>query len=920
MVIKKTLIILSILIFSIFNISALCWFNDEPNVDLNDILVYDSNNVFINNLNNLDNIITSGDKLKISYTPTTDNENNINLEQFYIANENIYPNIFLLSYNNLNLPLLYEQSYTLDNFQNKNFYINNTGNNAQLISKNIEYNDGNSQNDFQFSFQINQTGIFKMGIVAKDSCGEEHLVNLPNMEVVPKDNPTSYTCNAITPTIIIPNPTQLTHIDIYIDNGCSNTLDFTSVTNSGFLDVTLRTHEGNNLVEFPAFSCNGHSIGRYLYSAIPNLRIYGNDVYNIHKCGQTFEYFQGLTGNENVTIDWSSGQYQALGIGGWSNYAISNFDKLAIRNTYFNGYFGNIRLLGGGSNIKNFSVTEIGQSAYTTGFQGGYFGNVNITSYNAYNNYFSISGAYNTMYESYPSSWNINNLNGFHDNLIYYGYDSFPLQQIDVTDNVEVYKNTILKSSIYTGNVNPLSFRKMFGEPSIKMYANTFQFRNGITEFSYMDFDSGSYDYIISKNINGKYLGNAWLNDDMEDIFTCNGNINNVSFEGKIYSVCDTPVILAELSMSGVKRIVDYIIVTNENAGGFEPIEEPKKPVGIIEINNYDLNINEIVTWDISSSYDNDGTITNKKFYVDNVLYENINSGQFTSNEAKTFNLKLVVTDNDGLIDTTYRTIQFKKNDEDCLGNIEPYAEIEKTDLGNNLFTFESVNEYDGDNDEIVSKIWTINYEQIQGDKITSTIPFSQDVYLTIFDGCSNYQTYTQVNSTISETPNEYTEPIINLVCSQSAITPVAQIDCNLNYDLRGGNLNIIKWYYDGNELISQTNSTSFSTSAYDTNLHNILVIIESDLNSNQEIYSFQLTSNPLIINDSYTPPIVTPTENVSQSGLGIIDVNNTQKTADNVVAFAGSSLDAIMNFFSPFAVFFVVIVGILGIAVFLGA
>ncbi len=838
-----------------------CWFNQNPNMEV-DLLIYNESGSFKSSVtqgngNEIDTLsIIEGDIIQIDFSPTSDDENNIRQERVFFLHDTKSDWTIDIQDNNNVQTLLSTTSSSSNKFDFYE-YLNTGISKPQYFSEHTQTLtiNGNPQNDLIKTFKP-QIGNYEVLFRVTDDCSNDATDEVYKffdlvVEPKPSTSQTVYVCNS-TSTVSVANPVATTWIDIYIDNGCGNALDFSSVTNSGFLNINLRTHENNTLVEFPAFNCGyQHNIGNSVINYIPNLRIYGNDFYNIHQCVQTFSYFTGATGNENITIDYNSGnQYsESFGLG-----YFGNFNKVKLISSYGEGGMGYLRINGYIGNVKDLSLNITGSGYMDTPYT--YDGNVNITYDNSVQNYISFRNSYNNVYSGFNQGINFNIYGDYHNNNLYYGYNSNGFDNIDLTNNGNVYLNSILIGDNYVGNANPVILQKRWGEPSIKMYANVLQYKNS-NAFSIQDWDSGSYNYTISKEIStGNFLGNAWLNENGTDIFNCNVALKNITFENKVYTTCSSPIMIAEDTSNGVKRIYDYIIVTNQSKGGYNPsvpeqiIIPNNKPVANIKLNStQEVEVGQTVCWDTSDSFDTDGSIVSKKIWEGDKYYSNLDSNCLTKTSPDVVSVKVEVTDNDGAKDDDIVYIKWSKTQAICQDNTPSDLVITNTQYQNNMYWLNmTVSDFDGDTD--FTYAWTVNGETVYGKDILTSIDYNQNIYGSVFDGCNitSDMMYIDVGQNYSEPINSID---INLVCSQNNIYSPSTVSCELIKDLKNQHQNTIIWLYDTTIINENQNASIFSRSVGDINDHLITVSVSTiEGEYKTDYYRFNLVPQPI------TPPV----------------------------------------------------------------
>ncbi len=851
-----------------------CWFNTEPNTQINDILVYDENKIFKDTLSNLNNQVTQGDFLRITFNPTTDNQNNINSQMLSILDENSIVDVDFREYNNLDNSLTGGFEYT---YNNKNFEYLGINYNAKSYLKPINYNDGNPQTMFNLAVKLNKVGFNKIVYESVDSCGENNIKHL-DIQVNPQSNPTSFTCNGV-----LNIPTNSGDIDVVLNNGCNN-IEFTGTT-SGATPLNVYIFKGtinnNNEILINSTQTNNGGINLNFFDSYEN-------KFNILQSNSLQKLFDIYGNYKNLDIKGSRAQeFYNLGSNSILNMTGSPFSNI----------------------IYQSSGTLIGNS-FT--LRESKFQNLNIVlNSNSIN---LDSGANNNIIIINESS-NLNTNSRI--SIAGYSFDSFN----------EYYLNTFI-------NLPPkLSFSNEFGVDYLLIYLNKFQFNEIFDKNNFIDGMNSMLleDTYLFKNINGVNVGNMWLDHNENDLFTCNGSLNDLTYQGTSYKVCDELVELqCFFGMFGEICIYDYIIVTDESQGGFEPIVENKKPTAIIEINPLEQIVGNNMNWDISSSYDIDGTILNKKVWIDNVLFENQNTGTITSNEPKIINFKVEVTDNQGLKDTIYRQGVFKDTPQNCLGSPIPYAEIETTNLGNNQYRFKAINVFNGGESlDNLQYYWTINYNTIQGQEIISSVDFNQTIYLNVFNGCNEDIFYDFVTST--NQIDLTTQPIVSLNCDVSSNTPPSVLSCEVDFDLRGYNLNNIIWSSNGNIENSYNNQTSFSKIYNDLGQHTISVTIYSNApNQKTEYYNFALSNLIIGENDifgcmdnlatNYNPNatidngtcVYDDTENFTGS-INLI-TGDIGETTDNIVGFFKDITNGISSIAIPLSILVISVLIILGV------
>jgi len=815
--------------FLLFNLGfSFCFLNDPPKITNIDYVVFDENSNYLGTLSSLNWTIRENDYLIVTIYKQ-DNDNIENNFEFHLLRDAKYSSSFQTDF--MDYPDF--TNVLLNNVHNSNtaidYYKIYTGQskNNNIGYYSINYYKQNSQNTYETIVYHNITpNIYSLLVITKDGCND-YDYKFQDLIVEPKPFIDHFTCDFNNPIV------QLNHTistNLVIDKGCQK------IISDGYYNYYI-TDLRNNTISKPITIENKGNF--YFLDLKPK-----NIIDNLN--GESYFHFNLDTNNNHITKYCS-----ALRLYNYNGYA-----EIEPKNCQYYGIF-----------IYHTLNLYINVSSYAYLYEPIKYANVTFNGKGS--GYFIIS------------PWNPSQhiLDYAHN---YFNFISASRLEVEAPEDniiINIYDN-------YFNNIPLLRFMfGMFGEFQPYFYANTFKFLNEPT----FDTDGGymGNDLILSKNINGDMLGNIWLDANGNDYYSCDAPLKDIYFNGKMYKVCSEPVLLDQVDNV---NIYDYIIVTDENKGGSEPINLPKKPIASIWLNKSYPHINEPVEWDISHSYDEDGTIVRTKLYVDNVLYENIQKGVFTSETPKTIILTLEVTDNDGLTDTTNNIVQFLDTPNNCIGNHEPDADIESIYLGNNTFTFRAVNITEIDNDNL-SFIWYINDKYFTGKEVTIRINKNQTIYLTISDRCSSHDIYKRV--TIEGSSDPYTIPSVHLTCSLSSQTPISNLDCSVDYDTLGFGLKNIKWYLDGVELHNYENRTEFYTLISDTNQHTLVVDVISNKNSNSDSFIFKLSQNPVYI--SNTTSTQTNKDSFQEFNNTIIS-DDIEQTNQNVIGIMGSLSDMFLN------------------------
>lgn len=850
----KPIIFLLMLVLMVNNaFSFFCFLDAAPEVNINDPIVYDENKVFKNFLSSTGNVIEEGDYIRINFVPTTDENNNIVFENFAVMND--YKPV-LVSYRNVsNFDNLVSSGSVVDFLSYEyldEFYY------ADVFFSPIvpTYNPLIPQYDAEFVIKFEDSGFFTLVYEAEDeSAGncEDNIVNKAlNITVLPKPNPTNFTCNGV-----LNLPSVNGNIDILLNSGCTDiTVSHTTIN----LSLFIQTGTFNPELETLSFTLNDGNGG---YNSLYRLNFFDN--YNNMNI-ETTERIQ-FKGNfydfEQLYVIGDRLNFSNL-----NENSVVNIIPITQQETILVNTFGDFN---GGGLIFPFEFID---GTIETNRSSGVI--AQLTDMTEANIIFSrpINRPYNT---------------GQYTILRYY--------------NTDMYNNQFY-------NMSKIIFESNFPNYN-KVYLNTFQFNSVFEAEPIFTSLANPANNTLSKNINGVMVGNIWLDSSGEDIFICPSDLNIINYEGVVYSVCSSPVTL--FCDSG-KCVYDYIIVTDEAEGGFEPIPENEKPIAIININPTETEINTNMNWDISSSYDNDGTIENTKVWVDNILFENVESSTITSSEPKIVNFIVEVTDNEGLKTTLYRNGIFTDIASVCLSSPIPYAEIQITDLGDNQFEFEAINEFNGgESTEDLQYYWTINQQQVIGKNIISSVDFNQSVSLFVFNGCNDYIDWTIVNST--SVYNPFTEPVLDLVCDLSSSISPSVINCSLDYDLRGYNLTNIIWNLNNIQQSLFTGLDNYEKIINDNDVNVISVTVYSDApNQKTAYYTFALVDE--VINESYIPPTndTNGTETPQITGQDIIDFGSISNTNENTIGFLGNIIAFIVSIAVPLITLIVIIMLFLGI------
>ncbi len=166
-----------------------------------------------------------------------------------------------------------------------------------------------------------------------------------------------------------------------------------------------------------------------------------------------------------------------------------------------------------------------------------------------------------------------------------------------------------------------------------------------------------------------------------------------------------------------------------------------QNPVAIATLNPTETNINEPISFDASSSYDNDGTIVNYSWTFGDGNTSNQKTITHSYSIAATYNYQLTVTDNNGATDNV--SGQVKINPTSTNKKPTAIATISKTHaLINEEITFDASSSYDTDGN-ITSYLWDFG-DGTNSNQATTTHSYTQantyNCILTVTDndGASN--------------------------------------------------------------------------------------------------------------------------------------------------------------------------------------
>lgn len=273
-------------------------------------------------------------------------------------------------------------------------------------------------------------------------------------------------------------------------------------------------------------------------------------IYDNRKNEHMEVIFNGYLGNSNV-----SRFYFVNDVNNTYNF---NTTGASYLRAYFNENSDNIKLTSnakwhGLHNFKGSIDLPKDYAGYGIGFWGDN-NDIEIVDGDNFNKVFFYNGVSNSEFSSDYSSI-----------FLSIGYDTpFKYNFIDIP-NTDGYLKTHQFSEGGEIAFNHFNMKAIsvdagnfFGNELIDIYGNVFQFQSSGVVMG----EDGMTDWsgAIGIDTGNGYLGNAYLDKNGDDIFTCGGNIVDVSYEGKTYKVCDTP----QLVMSyGGGEIYDYIIVTS---------------------------------------------------------------------------------------------------------------------------------------------------------------------------------------------------------------------------------------------------------------------------------------------------------------------------------------------------------------------
>lgn len=675
-------------------------------------------------------------------------------------------------------------------------------------------------------------------------------------------------------------------VDFYLDGVYKKTFVDNNINNKGYLQKiyfsgysgtntgqikyridNLYTHHFNKSIVICDSNKNNIDLSQNPSNPIDISIKDGCSVINVttHK---TYNIYDERT-NNNVQVNFIGN----TGNGG--NNGVDNFYfKNNVDNTYnfqidgyFNGYFNkesnNVKLssYADWNELHNFrgTIYSIG-NYYGIGIYGN---NSKIIIPNSFNNIYFYNGVSNSIFSSnYISS------------IKSIGYDTpFNNNVINIPNNIgyfETHTNNINgKISFNYFNISKLSVDNGIGNGNNlnTIYGNVFQFQNSSVK---IDTTSNlQWSGNIGKNINGKILGNSWIDENGNDIFTCSGNINNISYNGITYKVCDIPQVV--FSLNG-NNISDYVIITDKNKGGFIPvnpidptikpkIEKNQNPVAVLTLDKpKQVEVGTTVCWDSSSSYDTDGSIVSKTIWEDDKVYTNKDSNCIVRNSPAIVKVKLKVEDNDGGINYDSLFIKWSGNQATCSGNHPTDLAITNSNLHDNFYML-NMTTTDLDNDTNLIYAWTVNGETIYGKNIITPIDYNQNVYGSVFDGCNISSDY--MNISVGKNFTEPTKNIdVNLVCSQDSLFIPSNVNCEAVYDLKGDTLKNVTWMYD-NSIQSQNDGASIFSKNVDNDLdHTISVsILTNNGQIKTDYYLFNLVTNPIVNNGGGGSGSTTPTK-----------------------------------------------------------
>lgn len=398
-----------------------------------------------------------------------------------------------------------------------------------------------------------------------------------------------------------------------------------------------------------------------------------------------------------------------------------------------------------------------------------------------------------------------------------------------------IYGPEKLIGNEFLGITNIEFFYEFWQNHSMDVGLNTFKFRSD----ELAGFDDGMFmgasvdEYYIYADYDDVKVGNRYLDENGDNIFTCPTTTTMVTYNGENYYVCDQPVKIFTTPMYDID-MYDYIIVDKD-----EYTDINKNPKAVLNIDNNEVEVGTTVCWDTTESYDPDGTITSKQVYVDNIKSSVIDSNCFTKSSPTITTIRLVVTDNYGDSDIEEKYVAFKNENATCDLNDAPTVVISYQQGDNNLY-YLNMTTNDLNNDTL-EYAWSVNGEIITGQNIYTSVDYNQFVYASVYDGCVMGGDYVWIDVGQNETTE--TDSIeVNLVCSPQSIFSPSTVNCEVVYDLKGNNLMDIIWLSDNTHYEENDGASIFSRVYGDEDEHIITVAVQSsDGQYKSDYYRFNL-------------------------------------------------------------------------------
>jgi hypothetical protein len=788
-----------------------CWFNDNPVLRV-DVSIYNSSGdlqstVSQNPTNTIDSItIDEGDILKFDFTDTTDDENNIQQERVYILHDSlinwsvgIQDTSDVSTTLSTSFPGTYQfdfYSYLTGGLTTKKQYFQET---SQLIA----YNDGNAQTDLVKVLRPS-SGDFEVLFRVSDSCGsggtdeQYHFFDLTVNEVenvsAPAPEPSggggggnisflgagatgiyessdgfNWTNQGIPTTSdsmgdIIYSSSE----DLYLALGLSPGTISTST------DGTNWTERTNAYGSFP--------VEGVTYSELDDLWVVVGNGIQTSSDGITWTQRQSISGLNDVAYSESDDLWVTAGPDGFAYTSGDGISWTQRNNNFpFDGF-------GGEYYVARKVIYSSSEDLFV---MVGDYGGISTSS----------DGITWTARTSGVEPYTLNDVaySESDDLWVSVGDEDLIVTSSDgITWTQRSFESA---GTSYTSVIYSESLSKWLAFANQKIVTSS----DGIT-WSEETTDMPALVYsIIEVSGSGGNSDVYGCNDPNADNYNVSATLNDGSCTYTSYGCTDA---LALNYDSGASTDDGSCTYSEELTPNVDPIAD-------LEVTSNQVTIGDEVCWDISDSYDADGSITETKIIENGAVYVDVENNCFTSVVPDIVEVSLLVTDNDGATDSALEFVAFQQSTSTCSGNSAPTLTVNVTETSDNHYWLNASGS-DSDLDDL-SYSWSINGLSYEGQNLLLPVAYNQYAIATVTDDCNITTELEYIDVGVNDTQSQ--TPEVDIICTQTDINPPSTVTCVATYDIGQNVANKTIWNVDG-QLTEDTGSLTIAETFSDELAH----------------------------------------------------------------------------------------------------